>query len=101
MIRRPPRSTRKESSAASDVYKRQPFTLSKPEHVVISIYDVKGHLIRKLYLGKRKRGVYLSKSRAAYWDGRNEKGEEVASGVYFYLMEAGRFKRQRKMVLVR
>ena len=78
-----------------------PFTLSKPEHVVISIYDVKGHLIRKLYLGKRKRGVYLSKSRAAYWDGRNEKGEEVASGVYFYLMEAGRFKRQRKMVLVR
>jgi predicted lipoprotein with Yx(FWY)xxD motif len=78
-----------------------PFALSKPEHVVISIYDVKGDLIRRLYLGEKEGGVYLSKSRAAYWDGRNEKGEEVASGVYFYLMEAGRFKRQRKMVLMR
>ena len=78
-----------------------PFTLSKREHVVISIYDVRGGLIRRLDLGERDRGVYLSRDKAAYWDGRNQKGERVSNGIYFYVMEAGTFRTARKMVILK
>lgn len=44
-------------------------------------------------------GAYLSKDKAAYWDGRNEDGEFVASSVYFCVMEAGEFTDLRKMVM--
>jgi flagellar hook assembly protein FlgD len=46
-------------------------------------------------------GDYLSKGKAAYWDGKNSNGEEVASGTYFYIMEAEGFKDLRKMTVVR
>jgi len=51
-------------------------------------------------LGHKKAGYYLSKDKAAYWDGRNSYGEEVSSGVYFYTMEAGEFRAARKMVIL-
>ena len=44
-------------------------------------------------------GVYQSRSRAAYWDGRNSVGEPVASGVYFYTLTAGDFTATRKMLI--
>jgi hypothetical protein len=76
-----------------------PFTLSKVEHVVIRIYDASGRLVRTLELGEKAPGAYITKNRAAYWDGRNEGGEKAASGIYFYLMEAGSFRAMRKMVI--
>ena len=45
-------------------------------------------------------GIYQSKSRAAYWDGKNVRGEPVASGVYFYTLTAGDFTATRKMNLI-
>jgi len=78
-----------------------PFTLSEPERVVIKIYDVTGRLVRTLKLGEKSPGAYLSKEKAAYWDGRNENGEKVTSGIYFYLMEAGSFRAVKKMVISR
>jgi hypothetical protein len=56
-------------------------------------------LIRTLEVGHRDAGVYTSRSRAAYWDGKNQAGEEVASGIYFYCITAGGFSATRKMTV--
>lgn len=76
-----------------------PYKLSKPAEVTVSIYAADGRLIRKLALGHQPAGVYQSKGRAAYWDGRNAQGEPVASGVYFYTLKAGDFTATRKMLI--
>ncbi len=52
-----------------------------------------------LKLGHQAAGMYQSRSRAAYWDGKNEFGESVASGVYFYTLKAGDFTATRKMLI--
>ena len=76
-----------------------PYQLSKPAAVMITIYASNGHIIRQLALGHQPAGVYQSRSRAAYWDGRNAVGEPVASGVYFYTLTAGDFSATRKMLI--
>ena len=76
-----------------------PYQLSKPANVSVSIYAVDGRLVRHLELGHQSAGVYRSRSRAAYWDGRNEFGERVASGLYFYTLTAGDFTATRKMLI--
>ena len=76
-----------------------PYQLSDPAEVTLHISSVDGTLVRTLALGHRAAGTYHSKSRAAYWDGRNEHGERVASGVYFYTLSAGDFTATRKMFI--
>lgn len=76
-----------------------PYQLAKPAEVTVTIYAADGKLVRTLALGHQAAGVYQSKSRAAYWDGRNEVGESVASGVYFYTLKAGDFTATRKMII--
>ena len=76
-----------------------PYQLSDPAEVTVSIYSVDGKLVRTLELGQVPAGIYQSRSRAAYWDGRNAAGEPVASGVYFYTLRAGDFSATRKMVI--
>jgi WD40 repeat protein len=78
-----------------------PFRLAKASDVTISIYAQSGQLVRTLRLGYKEAGYYLNKDKAAYWDGRDSYGEEVASGVYFYTMEAGKFKATKKMAIAR
>ena len=76
-----------------------PYQLAQPANVTISIYAMDGRLVRSLDLGNQSVGIYESRSRAAYWDGRNELGESVASGVYFYTLTAGDFTATRKMLI--
>ena len=76
-----------------------PYQLEKPTEVTITIYAVNGQVVRTLALGHQLAGVYQSRSRAAYWDGRNQFGEPVASGVYFYTFTAGDFTATRKMLI--
>ena len=76
-----------------------PYQLAKATDVTVSIYSVNGSLIRTLALGHQAAGLYRSKSRAAYWDGRNAFGEPVASGLYFYTLTAGDFTATRKMII--
>ena len=78
-----------------------PFTLAKSEAVTIKIYGSTGRLVRTLELGMKDAGDYLSRKKAAYWDGENENGETVASDVYFYQMRAGESESWRKMVVAR
>ena len=76
-----------------------PYKLAKPADVTVSIYSVNGTLVRTLSLGHQPAGVYHSKSRAAYWDGKNHVGEPVASGVYFYALTAGDVSATRQMLI--
>ena len=76
-----------------------PYQLSKAADVSLTIYDIKGHVVRSLDLGHQRAGMYQSRSRAAYWDGKNAVGEPVASGVYFYTLKAGDFTGTRKMLI--
>ena len=76
-----------------------PYQLAAPADVSIAIYAADGKLVRTLGLGHRQVGIYESRSRAAYWDGKNNLGEPVASGVYFYTLKAGEFTATRKMLI--
>ena len=76
-----------------------PYQLTKGSAVSITIYDVRGRMVRHLELGYQPAGVYQRKSRAAYWDGKNQLGERVASGVYFYTFTTGDFTATRKMLI--
>ena len=78
-----------------------PYRLSESAHVRLSIYGVSGRLIRTLDMGAQKPGTYTSRERAIYWDGRNDNGEAVSSGIYFYQLWAGEFDSVRKMVIAR
>ena len=78
-----------------------PYALSKPAHVIITIFNAAGKLIRTLDLGWQREGFYLDKTRAAYWDGRDENGEPVSSGVYFYRLEADGISKVRKMIVMK
>lgn len=78
-----------------------PYRLTEGVEVTITIYNVGGQLIRTLDVGYQNPGSYISRSRAAYWDGRSETGENVSSGVYFYRIQAGDFSAIRKMLVVR
>ena len=61
-----------------------PFALGTPAHISVAIRNTSGELVRKLDLGERPAGLYSTKSNAGYWDGQNELGETVASGIYYY-----------------
>ncbi len=76
-----------------------PYQLAQPAEVTVSIHTTDGKLIRTLALGQLPAGVYQDKDRAVYWDGKNEQGESVASGVYFYTLKAGEFSATKKMLI--
>ena len=76
-----------------------PYQLATGADVQIRIYAAPGALVRTLNVGHQPAGLYQQRSRAAYWDGKNESGEPVASGVYFYTLTAGDFTATRKMLI--
>jgi len=78
-----------------------PYKLAQDSDVTIQIYHQNGQLIRILNLASKNAGIYMTKEKAAYWDGRDSLGEKVASGVYFYTLQAGAFSATRKMVILK
>ena len=76
-----------------------PYHLAVPTKVTLHIYAVNGALVRTLDLGHQHAGMYQQRTRAAYWDGRNQLGEPVASGIYFYRLTASDFTATRKMLI--
>ncbi len=76
-----------------------PFKLAQDADVAIKIYDLSGKLIRNLTLGRKSAGYYISKPSAAYWNGKNDAGEYVASGTYFYSIKAGEFTDTKKLLI--
>ena len=76
-----------------------PYQLSESTNVSIQIYSSEGLLVRTLDIGNQPAGHYQYKDHAAYWDGKNEIGEPVASGVYYYTLTAGQYSATRKMLI--
>ena len=76
-----------------------PFQLSESSFASIQIYSASGQLVRTLDLGMKPAGFYMTRSNAAYWDGRNGAGEHVASGVYYYTLKTNDFAATRKMLI--
>ena len=80
------------------MYKENPFGIM---NVSVKIYDIGGRLVRTISVGFKPTGYYLTRARAAYWDGRNETGEPVSSGVYFIRFVAGDFAVTQQVVIVK
>ncbi|HGE70139.1 TPA: T9SS type A sorting domain-containing protein [Candidatus Poribacteria bacterium] len=78
-----------------------PYQLSIDSEVTVKIYSSTGQLVKKIELGHKPAGFYTTKDKAIYWDGRNESGEIVSSGVYFYNIKAGDKIFNHKMVILR
>jgi len=78
-----------------------PYHLAQDEEVTIRIYDVMGRVVRTIQLGSQPAGIYVSRGRAAYWDGLGNDGELVANGVYFYSIQAGDFVATRRLVILK
>ena len=77
------------------------FKLADDSTVTAKIYDVTGNQIRMIELGHIPAGNYVESSKAIYWNGRTEDGEQVSSGTYFYQIEAGDYTETRKMVILK
>ena len=78
-----------------------PYRLADDAFVTLTIYDGAGQVVRRIDVGHQTAAAYESRSKAIYWDGRNEIGEPVASGVYFYHLSAGAYSATRKMLIVK
>ena len=78
-----------------------PYRLAEDALVTLIIYDQSGQIVRTLDVGHQIAGYYTDRTKAAYWDGKNEFGEGVASGVYFYHLSAGDFSATRKMLILK
>ena len=78
-----------------------PYELATDTNVRLTIYNTQGVVIRSLQFGHQSAGYYVGRDRAAYWDGRNALGEQVASGLYFYQLETDEMSLMRKMVILK
>ena len=78
-----------------------PYRLAENGFVTLTIYDQQGRVVRRIDVGHQAASVYESRSKAIYWDGRNEAGDRVASGIYFYTLTAGDYSATRKMVILK
>jgi flagellar hook assembly protein FlgD len=66
---------------------------------MILIHNSSGELVRSLTPGRQEAGFYITRDKAAHWDGRNEAGEKLSSATYFYTIQAGQFTATKKMAI--
>ena len=72
------------------------YQLPKQNHVVIRIYNTTGTLIKILVDDVKNAGAH-----SATWDGRDDFGRNVSSGLYFYRMDSGDFSKTQRMLLLK
>ena len=78
-----------------------PYRLAQDAFVILKIYDTNSRVVRTLDVGHQTAATYESPSKALHWDGKNDLGESVASGIYFYTLTAGDYAATRKMVILK
>ena len=84
-----------------------PYRLAEDAFVTLTIYDTVGQVARTFDVGHRIASAYESRSKAIHWDGRNNVGERIASGIYFCNLtarsetRAGDFSATRRMVIMK
>ena len=74
---------------------------SEDSEVSLTVYNRNGEQVRAIDVGHQTSGVYTERSTAIHWDGRNDAGEQVGSGLYFYRLEAGDYSWTRRMLVVK
>ncbi|MFQ6617596.1 MAG: FlgD immunoglobulin-like domain containing protein [Fidelibacterota bacterium] len=72
------------------------YQLPTPSKVKLMIYNISGQKVRTLADGNKDPGIYT-----VTWDGTNDAGSQVASGIYFYHLKAGKFSQVRKIILLK
>jgi len=78
-----------------------PYKLANPAEVTLRIYNIKGELVRNINLGNKAADIYITRNKAVHWNGRTQKGEPAASGIYYYTNKAGGFVATGKMILLK
>ncbi len=78
-----------------------PYQLSEPSNITLSIHSIDGNIIRTLSLGYKQQGLYHDRNKAIYWDGKNDIGETVSSGIYFYTLITKNFTQTKKMLILK
>lgn len=78
-----------------------PYQLKDESEVTIQIYNVSGRIVRTINLGHKSPGIYVTREQAAYWDGRNNVGERMASGLYFYTLKTKSYAQTKRMLLLK
>jgi len=78
-----------------------PFELANDALVTVRIYGQRGNIVRHMDIGYRPAGYYVTRDKAVYWDGKNDKGEPMSSGTYFYQISAGIYEATRKMIILK
>ena len=76
-----------------------PYQLAETTDVTLTIYNMRGVIMRQLSLTNQPAGIYTNQNRAMYWDGKNKFGESMASGMYFYVLKAGKYTATKKMLI--
>ncbi|MCK4428289.1 MAG: T9SS type A sorting domain-containing protein, partial [candidate division Zixibacteria bacterium] len=72
------------------------FMVHSPIHTTLKIYNILGQKVRALVDEPKEAGTYQ-----VIWDGKDDRGKDVASGIYFYQLTAGDYKETKKMTLIR
>jgi len=91
-----PNSPFHKTSRAFDQATKIEFTLAKSGFVNLRIYDILGRKVRTLVSEHISSGY-----KSVLWDGKNDSGKDVASGIYFYRIEVGEFTASKKMVILK
>lgn len=78
-----------------------PYQLSEPSNITLFIHSIDGNVIRALSLGYKQQGLYHDRNKAIYWDGKNDVGETVSSGIYFYTLITKNFTQTKKMLILK
>ena len=78
-----------------------PYQLGRKSNVTLRIDNTRGQLVRRLDVGLQPAGSYQNKETAAYWDGQDQLGQPVSSGLYFYTLTAGTSQITRRMLILK
>ena len=78
-----------------------PYQLSEPSDITLSIHSINGNVIRTLSLGYKQQGLYHDRNKAIHWDGKNDIGETVSSGIYFYTLITKNSTQTKKMLILK
>ena len=72
------------------------FSLENDAEVMVNIYNTRGQLVRSLVNGQKAAGMH-----SVVWNGMDDNGQSVSSGIYYYKMYAGKYSSTRKMILMK
>ena len=78
-----------------------PFKLSEDAEVVVEVYNILGQKVKTIEAGWKKAGLYITKEKALFWNGKNDRGDKLSQGLYFINLKAGKYSGRQRLVIQR